>query len=123
MSVYKTKVFARFARKNGLSDEALSVAADAVSDGNFDANLGGGLYKQRVARSGGGKSGGFRTLITHKTSEHIFFVYGFGKKEKDNIDAREEKALKAMAKTFGELTQAQLALAVESGEFEEVHDD
>ena len=69
---YKVKSFDRFARKNKIPDGDLATAADEVLQGNFDADLGGGVYKQRVARKGGGKSGGFRTLITHKTSDHFF---------------------------------------------------
>ena len=122
MATYKVKLFSRFARKNGISDDALAAAAKDVRDGNFDADLGGGLYKQRVARVGGGKSTGFRTLITRKTSEHLFFVYGFPKNKRANIDSREEAALKALAKSFGAFTQQQLDTAVESGDLEEVPD-
>ena len=60
MSVYKTKAFAR---KAGLTDAQLAAAAALVVEGRCDADLGGGVYKQRVARAGGGKSGEFRTLL------------------------------------------------------------
>lgn len=81
MGQYKVKSFDRFARKNEISDADLAKAGADILQGKVDADLGGGVYKQRVARKGGGKSGGFRTLITHKTNEHIFFVYGFGKND------------------------------------------
>jgi hypothetical protein len=123
MTQYKVKSFDRFARKNRISDADLATAATEVLEGSYDADLGGGVYKQRVARKGEGKSGGFRTLITHKTSEHVFFVYGFGKNVRDNIDEKELKALKLMAKEFGKLSQAQVDEAVASGEFVEVEDD
>lgn len=63
MTVFVTKEFARFRRKARLSVEKLLDAASEVADGRFDADLGGGVFKQRVARDGGGKSGGFRTII------------------------------------------------------------
>ena len=124
MAIYRTKAFSRFARQNGLDDGALSKAAKAVRDGNPDADLGGGLYKQRVAKRTGGKSSGFRTLITQKTSEHVFFVYGFEKNAKDNISETETKALKKMAKLFGAYTQEQLDVAITGGNlFEIVEND
>ena len=64
MAIYQVKAFTRFARQHRISRQALAVAATDVRDGRFDADLGGGLYKQRVARQGSGKSGGFRTLNT-----------------------------------------------------------
>ena len=61
MKVFKTKSFGRFARKKGLEDALLLKAAADAAAGRIDADLGGGVIKQRVARKGGGKSGGFRT--------------------------------------------------------------
>jgi len=72
MSVYATKEFARFARKAGLADARLLQAAQDVTAGRYDASLGGGVFKQRVAREGGGKSGGFRTIILFRVGSHSF---------------------------------------------------
>lgn len=88
--------------------------------GIVHADLGGGVYKQRVARTGHGKSSGFRTLLTHRTSEHVFFVFAFAKNEKDNITQKELKALQAQAKTLGELSTGQVASAVQCGALIEV---
>lgn len=85
MSVYRTKEFSRFARKAELGNAELLEAAKAVASGQWDADLGGGVFKQRIAREGGGKSGGFRTIILFKVGGHSFFVYGFAKNEKANI--------------------------------------
>ena len=74
MSVYQTKEFARFARKDKLSAKALIEAAADVARGNFDADLGAGVFKQRVARRGGGKSGGFRTILFFKAGRHTFYA-------------------------------------------------
>ncbi|MCA3758320.1 MAG: type II toxin-antitoxin system RelE/ParE family toxin, partial [Phenylobacterium sp.] len=84
MSVYKTKEFSRFARKADLKSADLLDAAQAVASGQWDADLGGGVFKQRIARDGGGKSGGFRTIILFKVGGHSFFVHGFAKNEKAN---------------------------------------
>ena len=77
MSVYQTKEFAKFARKPDLGNAELLEAAKAVASGLSDADLGGGVFKQRIAREGGGKSGGFRTIILFKVGGHSFFVHGF----------------------------------------------
>lgn len=66
VSVYKTKEFSKFARKADLGGAELLEAAKAVASGQSDADLGGGVFKQRIARQGGGKSGGFRTIILFK---------------------------------------------------------
>ena len=120
MSAFKVKSFERFAQKHEISDVDLLKAAHGVIAGNFDADLGGGVYKQRVARTGQGRSSGFRTLLAHRTSEHIFFVFGFAKNEKDNVTQKELKALKAQAKTLGELSTDQVASALQYGALVEV---
>lgn len=120
MGAFKVKSFERFAQKHGISDADLLTAAESVIAGNFDADLGGGVYKQRVARVGQGKSSGFRTLLAHRTSEHVFFVFGFAKNEKDNITQEELKALKAQAKTLGELSADQIVSASQCGALIEV---
>ena len=52
---------------------------------------GGGVFKQRIAREGGGKSGGFRTIILFKVGGHSFFVEGFAKNEKTNVTPRNSR--------------------------------
>jgi hypothetical protein len=49
---------------------------------DLDADLGGGVIKQRIARKGGGKSGGFRALILLRAGERAFFVHGFAKSDR-----------------------------------------
>jgi len=94
VGIYKTKEFSKFARKADLGSGELLEAAKAVASGQWDADLGGGVFKQRIAREGGGKSGGFRTIILFKVGGHSFFVHGFAKNEKANITPKELKALK-----------------------------
>ena len=97
MRVFKTKWFSRFARKEDISDFALLEAIERLQSGVLDADLGGGLVKQRLARTGEGKSGGFRTIIAYKSGNSAFFIYGFAKNERDNIDAKDLKYLKSTA--------------------------
>lgn len=123
MRVYQTKEFARFARKNGLSARALLHAAADVAAGQFDADLGGGVFKQRVARPGAGKSGGFRTILLFRAGRHSFFVYGFAKSERANISAKELKALKRLADEMLGYTAAQVSVAHKAGELIELVDD
>lgn len=122
MTVLMTKVFARFARKAGLEDASLAKAAAEVAAGEFDADLGGHVYKQRVARSGGGKSGGFRTIILFKVGGHSFFAHGFAKSEKANVTAKELKALKKLAEVLLAMSDADIAKGIATGEFVKVEE-
>jgi hypothetical protein len=98
MRIFKNKWFAWFARKNRIDDEALKSAVSEIEAGNFGADLGGYVFKQRVAREGQGKRGGYRTIVLLKHRERAFFVYGFAKNECDNIDDKDLKRFKEDAK-------------------------
>ena len=115
-----TKAFARFARRARLIDSSLARAAEEVANGEFDADLGGHVYKQRVARSGEGKSGGFRTIIVFKIGGHIFFVEGFAKNEKASISTKGLKELRRLAQVLLRLPEAEIGKAVAAGEFVKV---
>lgn len=123
MRVFKNAWFERFARKQGIADLALLDAITRAERGLVDADLGGGLVKQRVARSGQGKAGGFRTIILYRTNERAFFVYGFAKSDRANIDADEEAAFKKAATYVLGLSEAYLAQLISMGQFTEVHDN
>ena len=123
MSVYVTKEFARFARKAGLVDAKLLQAAQDVAAGHYDADLGGGVFKQRVAREGGGKSGGFRTIILFRVGSRSFFAHGFAKSDKANVSAKELKALKRLADVLLGFSEEQLEAAQTAGELNEVEND
>lgn len=123
MPVHKTKVFTRWQGKQGLSDAALCAAVEEMKKGLFDADLGGGLFKKRVARAGQGKSGGYRTLIATNRNSRWIFVYGFAKNERSNIDKDEATALKALTGYFMGLSQEALEKAYRSGELTEVNCD
>lgn len=115
-----TRVFARFARKEGLDDRRLCEAVARAERGAVDADLGGGLIKQRVARPGGGRSGGYRTVVAFRTAERSVFLYGFAKNERANIDVAELTDLKKLAKLVLAYTDRQIAKAVAEQELKEL---
>jgi hypothetical protein len=112
--IFKNKTFSRFARKSGIDDSNLCKAVSDAERGLLDADLGGGVIKQRVARSGGGKSGGFRTLILFRMGMLAFFVHGFAKNEQDNIDDNDLVALRKLATTMLAYNDAALGGALEN---------
>lgn len=123
LRVFKNRPFARFARKNEVDDEELCKAVDGADRGLIDADLGGGVIKQRVARRGAGKSGGFRTIIVFRLGELAVFVHGFAKSEVENIRPDELSALKRLASEILAYKQNALEQAVQSGTLMEVNCD
>ncbi len=119
---FKNAWFERFARKQRITDVALIEAVRRAERGQIDADLGGGVIKQRVARAGQGKSGGFRTIILYRQERRAFFVFGFAKNEQANIEDVEEVQFKKMAKELLALSNEQMALLIERGRFSEVDD-
>lgn len=116
MACHKTRWFDRWARKAGVKDRSLAAAVDEMKRGLVDADLGGGLVKKRVARTGQGKSGGFRTLLATNRGDRWIFVFGFAKNDRGNIDSNEEEALKKLAAHLLSLTEEAFAKAELAGE-------
>ena len=123
MAIYKTRWFDRWARKEGLTTPSLCAAVREMGAGLYDADLGGGLVKKRIARPGQGKSGGFRTLVATNRGDRWVFVFGFPKNERSNIDKDEEQALKAVAAHLLSLTAQAISKAQRAGEVIEVNCD
>ena len=94
-----------------------------MSNGLYEANLGGNLFKKRIARPGQGKRGSFRTIVATNFKSRWFFVYGFAKNARDNIDEDEEAALKKLATTLLTMPPQALAKALGAGEVMEVNCD
>jgi hypothetical protein len=88
--------------------------------GLVDADLGGGLIKQRVARPGQGRSGGFRTLIAYRRGVRGVFVYGFAKSERSNIGPGELAFWRKIAQAILAMVHTEMARAVAAGEIVEV---
>jgi hypothetical protein len=120
MPVFKTKPFARFASREGIADEELCEAVAQAERGLIDADLGGGVMKQRLAREGQGKSGGFRTILLFRRGVKAFFVYGFAKSDRDNIRRDELKAFRKLAGEMLTLDDKALAAATRNGTIMEI---
>ena len=120
MQTFKTKAFARFAEREGLEDAALCEAVRRARNGMIDADLGGGVIKQRIARKGGGRSGGFRTIVLFRRGELAFFVYGFAKSDRENLRRDELATYRLLADEYLSLDGAGLAAAQATGAIIEV---
>ena len=123
MRIFKSKRFQRFARKERLADAILIEAVARAEKGQIDADLGSGVIKQRIARPGQGKSKGLRAIIFFRRGAKAFFVYGFAKSQRANIDEDEEEQFKEAAKHVLALTDEQLAELLKRADFIEVKDD
>ncbi|WP_339885731.1 type II toxin-antitoxin system RelE/ParE family toxin [Vreelandella maris] len=123
MRVFKNAWFERFAKKQKLADTALLDAILRAEQGLIDADLGGGVIKQRVARPGQGKSGGYRTIILYHQADRAFFVYGFAKSQQSNINNEEQAAFKQAAQYILDLSEEHLSEMIRRGQFAEVKDN
>ena len=115
-----TKHFAKWAAKQNIPQEFLSIALSEVHDGIYEANLGGNIYKKRIRFKGQGKSGSGRTIICYKKDDRAIFVHGFSKNEKSNISKKELIAFKELSKILLNLSIEGLNTAVGSGAILEV---
>jgi len=120
MRVFKDAWFVWFARREGISNHSLLEAVERAESGLVDAVLGAGVIKQRIARRGAGKSGGYRTLVIYRKGDKAFFVYGSPKNVQDNVRDDEQEQFKRAAKLTLALTDEQLRLLIEKGQFEEI---
>ena len=120
MRIFKLKWFDKWSTKEKLKDDTLKNAISEISQGLIDADLGSHVYKKRIAIQGQGKSGGYRTIVTFKSGENTFFLYGFSKNERDNINAKELKAIKLMSKELLSYNEQQLTQAIKAGSLIEV---
>ena len=120
MSIYKTRSFARWVKREGLADRDLCDAVVEMQKGLIDARLGGGLIKKRVARSGHGKRGGYRVILASNLGDRWVFMFGFAKNERDNVDDDELRLIKWLASTFLEMDDRMLKEALASGKILEI---
>ena len=120
MRTFKTKPFAR---REGIDDAALCGAVKRAVQGLVDADLGGGVVKQRVARPGQGRSGGVRAIVVFRREERAFFVYGFAKSDRENLRRDELKALRGLANEMFGLDEPGLDAMLANGTISEVNCD
>lgn len=71
LRIFKTKPFSRFAKRERITDAMLYEAVERAEKGILDADLGGNIIKQRVAREGQGRSKGYRVLIAVRIKKTI----------------------------------------------------
>jgi hypothetical protein len=120
MRIFKNTWFVRFAKREKLNDEVLRKAIEEAERGVISADLGSHIIKQRIARPGQGKSGGYRTIIIFQQGDKAFFVYGFAKSDRENIDKAELEAFRQAAVHLLALDEEQLAALLENSALTEV---
>ena len=123
MKVFKTRWFARFARQEKIADDSLREAIERAERGLVDADLGGGLIKQRVARKGQGRSGGYRAIVAYRAASKAFFLHGFAKSGQENIAEDELIALRKFGRRLLAADVETLNAMFEDGSLKEVDDD
>ena len=120
MDVYLTKWMARYSRREGISHRALSDAIRRAERGLIDADLGSGLIKQRVAREGKGRSGGYRTIIGYRRAGRAIFLYGFAKSERENVEPDDLKTVRETGAVWLTADAAKIQRGLATGELEEL---
>jgi hypothetical protein len=120
MRIFKNPWFSRYTVKEGIQDGELRDIVNVLEAGQAEANLGGGVYKVRLARPGEGKSGGYRVIVVFRSAERTFFRYGFAKSVCANISEKEERNHKRVAKFLLSLNDEQLDTLVKTGQYTEI---
>ncbi|MGA9071208.1 MAG: type II toxin-antitoxin system RelE/ParE family toxin [Terracidiphilus sp.] len=122
MRIFKTRWFTRFARQEGLLDDFLIEAIQRAERGLIDADLGGGLIKQRLARQGQGRSGGYRAIIAYRAENKAFFLHGFAKSDQENISEDELSTLRKFGRRLLTADVETLKEMYQDGSLKEVED-
>jgi hypothetical protein len=116
MHYLKNKFFARWARKNGISDKLLIEAITEFESGLFEASLGNHLFKKRIALAGKGKSGGTRTILFYQKGKKLVFCFGFEKSNQSNLADWEEKLLQQLSDMYQNTTEEELLSDIKDGD-------
>lgn len=120
MQIFKTKGVAKFTRIERIADTSLIEAIERAERGIIDADLGAGLIKQRVARQGQGRSGGYRMIVAYRVQDRAVFLYGFAKNERENIDRDELLTFREIAADLLAADPAKIRKAIEEGVLQEI---
>lgn len=123
MRIFTNAWFRRFARRENIDNKTLKEAIARADKGLIDTDLGGGVIKQRIARPGKGKSGGYRTIIVFRQGEKAFFVYGYAKSKRSNIEQDEVEVVRRAARELLALSDTQIMQLIENEALAEVTDD
>ena len=120
MRIFVTRKLDKWCVQHELSHEDLREAVEEIQEGLFDADLGGGVIKKRIATKGRGKSGSVRTLVAFKQDERTFYILAFEKNELANVDKKELKMLKVLAKELLQLSDVMLKARIKDGSLVEI---
>ena len=120
MKIFKNKWFHQWTKKTKLDNKILKNIIHEISTGLYDAELGGFLYKKRIGTQSRGKRGGLRTIIAFKKEDKVFFMYGYAKKTRVNIDKKEKLALMKLANVYFSYSEIQIIQAIKTKELIEV---
>ncbi len=120
MRIFKTKWLSRYARRERIADDSLMEAIGRAERGLVDADLGGGVIKQRAPRAGQGRSGGYRMLVAYRTGDRAVFLYGFSKGERENIGPDELLTLREIGAGWLAADADQVARALNEDAFQDV---
>ena len=115
-----TRHFSKWASKQKISQDDLSLALTEVQAGNFEASLGGHIYKKRIKFKGQGKSGSGRTIICYKKRDRAIFIHGFAKNQKSNLSKKESDIFKELSKILLNLSTKEVSIAINNGDIIEV---
>jgi hypothetical protein len=118
--VFKTRHFSRWMRKTELTDKALCDAVQEMIHGLIDADIGGGIIKKRVGIAGRGKRGGARTVIATNKNNRWFYMFGFQKNVRSNINTEEKEALQLLANDLLSMSILALESACQNAELQEI---
>lgn len=121
MRIFKTKDFSRLARQQRIGDGLLVEAVKRADRGLIDADLGGGLIKQRVPRPGQGRSGGYRVLLAFRFEARAIFLYAFAKSERENVEPDGLRYWREVAATYLKLDETRLVRLVTQHKLFEVN--
>jgi len=115
----------RLLRKEHLPDAALCAVAREVVAGRLgagEADLGGGLWKKRLARPGGGKSGGYRAIVAYRRprEDRVLFAFCFAKSATSTLTLAGHEALTGTASVFVDTTEVQLGALLAEGDIREI---
>jgi hypothetical protein len=123
MQVFMTKWFARFARQELIADASLREAIERAEHGMIDADLGGGLIKQRVARQGKGRSGGYRAVIAYRVGLRAVFILGLAKSDRESFTEKDLETARDIGRIWIPAPDKQIACGLRDGQLIEVPDD
>ncbi len=120
MRIFKTPLFAKWAKKEKLTDRLLCKVVKEMEQGLIDADFGGHVYKKRIALQGRGKRGGARSILAYQATERAFFIFGFAKNEKEIINDDDLNVAKMFAKELLKYSNAQLDKLINDQKLHEV---